>query len=337
MPEVFHFGNAWLDKKCNELAIPSVIVPGHRFYKSIRTIPIFALSFCRFLKKRNINMLHSHLYGSITGACLSAFSGNIPHIGTLHDNYTIEEKKIRIYSLLLAAFLGARLVAVSEKMRELLETSGKFPKRRLQTILNGVDLRKFDRPIKRELAYELRLNSNDIILICVGRLVDIKGHDILIEAFSRLKSEKQLKLLIVGDGPNMDHIRALVSQKGLIDNIKLLGLRDDVPSLLKLSDCFVLSSHSEGLSCSIIEAMASGLPAIATNVGGNFELIEDGKSGYLVPPNDPNVLAQRIQVLIDDEERRKDFGELSLRLAREKFSLQKMVTQYVEIYRTMIG
>jgi glycosyltransferase involved in cell wall biosynthesis len=334
-PEVFHFGNPWLIEKCKRFNVPSIIVPGYKFYKSIKTLPFFTLIFWRFLKHRGIDLLHSHLFGPITGACLATLLDRIPHIGTLHDTYTIEQKESRIRLLQFASFFGTRLVTVSHRMQRYLLSMGKFPDGCPETIPNGVDLGKFSGSVNNNLRFELQLDANDIILISVGRLVPIKGYDILVEAFSKIRSNRHAKLLIVGDGPTRKRIEDLVRDRKIGDRVKLLGFRDDVPDLLRISDCFVLSSRSEGLSYSIVEAMASGLPLVVTNVGGNLELVTDTECGYLVPPNDPAALAQKLQILIDNDVQRKEFGRQALKIAQDKFSVTVMVDKYIKKYREM--
>jgi len=221
-------------------------------------------------------------------------------------------------------------------MQRFLEATAKFPMGNFQTIPNGVDIEKFSGLKKAHLRTQLRLKTDDIVLICVGRLAKIKGHELLIEAFGKIKSHYPVKLLIVGDGPARENIENLITKKRMQNDIELLGIRNDIPDLLNLSDCFVLSSHSEGLSCSIIEAMAAGLPVVATDVGGNCELVRDGRSGYLVSPNDPIAFAEKLRILIEDKAKRKQFGHISLKIAQEKYSIDTMITRYVEIYRAMI-
>lgn len=335
--EIYHFGNSWLEKKCKEFNISNVIVPWHKLYKSIKTIPIFSITFARFLRKNKVDILHSHLFGSITGACLSTYLSNTPHIGTLHDVYTIEERRKRIYLLKMATLLGTRLITVSQQMRSYLNDLGRFRNGAMQTIVNGVDIEKFSKPVNKKLYSELHVNPEDIVFICVGRLEKIKGHDILIQAFSNIKPASNVKLLIVGDGPCRKEIENDIAKAGLQNNVIMLGHRDDIPELLKLSDCFVLASHSEGLSCSIIEAMAVGLPILATDVGGNCELVKDGENGYLVSCENSNALASKMQALINDEVKRKQFGKVSLRLAEEGFSLNTMIAKYINNYNEMLN
>ncbi len=335
-PEVYHFGNPWLEGQCRKHGIPTSMAPGHRWYKSAGTLPLFIPVFARFLKERRVDILHSHLFGPVTGACFAAYLAGIPHIGTLHDIYTIEEKKRRIWYIQLSSLLGTRLVTVSHQMKTYLTNLGRFNDRAFQTIVNGLDLDKFNLSCSREQHPELGLDPEDIVLICVGRLEKIKGHDILLKAFGLLKPRKHVKMLIVGDGPCRQEIDQQIIENGLLQNVRMLGQRNDIPELLNLSDCFVLSSRSEGLSCSIIEAMAAGLPVIATDVGGNSELVVNGENGYLVPPDHARILSLRLQSVIDDTIRRIKFGEKSLQFARIRYSLDTMIGKYADNYDSMM-
>jgi glycosyltransferase involved in cell wall biosynthesis len=335
-PVVFHFGNPWLEDKCREYGIPSLFVPGHRLFKSSTTIPFFSAVFAKFLRTQRVDILHSHLFGPVTGACFATYLARIPHIGTLHDIYTIEEKKKRIRYIRLSSFLGTTLVTVSHQMNRYLTNLGRFHNGTLQTIVNGVDIDRFNVSVSRNHYSELDLGPDDIVFACVGRLEQIKGHDVLIKAFSAMKPMHHVKLLIVGDGPIRKDIERQIQEKGLQNNVRMLGQRNDIPALLNLSDCFVLSSRSEGLSCSIIEAMASGLPVIATDVGGNSELVTDEVNGYLVPSENPDALSTRLQVIINDSLKRKKFAEMSLNRAREHYSLDGMLEKYVDNYNKMI-
>jgi L-malate glycosyltransferase len=335
-PEVYHFGNPWLEEKCREQGIPMSLAPGYKWYKSAGTLPFFIPVFARFLKEQRVDILHSHLFGPVTGACFAAYITRIPHIGTLHDIYTIEAKKRRVWYIQLSSLLGTRIVAVSHQMKTYLNNLGRFNDGALQTIVNGMDLDKFNLPCSRESHPELGLGPEDIVLICVGRLEKIKGHDILLKAFGLMQPGDHVKLLIVGDGPCRQEIDQQIIEEGLQQNVQMLGQRNDIPDLLNLSDCFVLSSRSEGLSCSIIEAMAAGLPVVATDVGGNSELVVNGKNGYLVPPEHAGILSLRLQCIMDDTVRRRKFGEMSLQFAREQYSLDTMIGKYADNYDSMM-
>jgi glycosyltransferase involved in cell wall biosynthesis len=336
-PEVYHFGNPWLEEKCREYNIPSLFVPGYRWYTSASTLPLFIPIFVRFLRKQRVDILHSHLFGAVTGASFAAYLAGIPHIGTFHDIYTVDEKKERIRYIRASSFLGTRLVTVSHQMKQYLSSLGKFENGVLQTIVNGVDLDKFTFSVNRNAYPELDLGPEDFVLICVGRLEEIKGHGILLKALGKIEPKNHVKLLIVGEGPCRQAIERQLGTENLQNNVRMLGHRDDVPALLNLSDCFVLSSRSEGLSCSIIEAMAAGLPVVASDVGGNSELVEHGVNGYLVPRDDPDAFSIRLQSVINDAARRKEFGQKSLKRVRDCYSIDVMIKKYVDNYEKMIA
>lgn len=338
-PEVFHFGNPWLVKKCAQLDIPCLLVPGYKLYKSFKTLPIFTVVFRNFIKQRKIDLLHSHLFGPITGSCFATFIARIPHLGTLHDTYTIDEKKNRMYLLRLASIIGTQLVTVSEDMRDYLCNNirfSEFKKNDIKVVLNGIDLKAYSQMRDNKLRSQLKISESDIVFICVGRLAKIKRHDVLIKAFSKLDTKKDVKLLIVGEGPTKQKIERLIVKLGLSKSVKMLGFRSDVPNLLAASDCFILSSQSEGLSYSITEAMASGLPVVVTDVGGNKELVLNEQSGYLVPPNNLDLFAEKMQCIIDDNKKRKQFGNKAKEIAHEKFSITTMIEKYINIYKKMI-
>lgn len=333
--EVLHFGNPWLSEKCAQFRIPASIVPGYKLYKSIITIPLFSIVFAQFLRSRKIDLLHSHLLGPITGASIGSYLARVSHLGTIHDTYSIDERQKRMYLIQLSLIFDTKLVTVSRYIHAYFSNKSALFSNYMKTIYNGIDVELYRVRRKSHIREELLLDPTEIVLISVGRLVAIKGYDVLIESFSQLESLLPLRLLIVGDGPNRKAIEIMIKEKGLVDKVKLLGFRDDVPELLRASDCFVLSSRSEGLSYSIMEAMASGLPQVITDVGGNSELVVDGVSGYLVPVDDHVAFAKKLQILIEDREKRKQFGGVASRIAKEKFSVKAMMDRYVFEYLDM--
>lgn len=335
-PEIWHFGNQWLIEKGKDYDIPMFIVPGYRFYKSIYTLPLFTYDLVRFIKKRKIDILHSHLFGTITGAFMSTFLTRILHIGTIHDTYTLEKKHM-VYILRLATIFGTKLVSVSTQMQNYIINVCKFPAGSLIVILNGINLGMYLKDSGVNVLTGLGLDKNNFIIISVGRLVEIKGHDIVIEAMCHIrKCFRPVKLLIVGDGPEKEKYARMIQDKRLEDIVMLLGFRDDIPDLLNSADCFVLASRSEGLSCSILEAMAAGLPVVTTDVGGNSELVENNISGYLVPPEEPIMLANKLLEIIEDDEKRGKFGNKSLEIVHNKFSVTTMVEHYVSLYKSFV-
>jgi L-malate glycosyltransferase len=335
-PEILHFGNRWLARKASELGLACTEAPAYRYYGSIKTLPLFAAAFATLLRKHRIDLVHSHLFGAIVGASMATVSARIPHIGTLHDTYTIEAKPSRFSLLQIASILGTRLVAVSEHMRSYLRSIRCLYRPEIQKIWNGVAVHEFTPSTKARIRKIFQLEQTDIVLISVARLIEIKRYDVLIKAFARLKNDIPARLVIVGDGPYRDRIQRLLTDYHVQDRVKLLGFRDDVQQLLSMSDCFVLASDSEGLSYSIMESMAAGIPAVVTDVGGNGELVIDGESGYLVPRNDERALAARFQELVRDRGLRDKLGNNARLRAAQHFSIQQTVGEYVALYNQLI-
>lgn len=333
-PEVWHVGNPWLVEQCRRHNIVCRELPGRRLYKSIKTLPLFVLLLAATIRWYKINLLHSHLVDAVASGAMAAFLARVPHVGTLHDVYSLLDDVRKVRLLRIASFLGTKIVAVSAQIKMSIEKLSMCNGVTVEVIPNGTDLDTFSRSTPwRDVRPSLGIRHGEVVLISVGRLVNIKGFESLIETIGRLLlNDVQAKLLIVGDGPDRSHYEELIRGKGLSANIWLLGQRDDVPDLLKSSDCFVLASRSEGLSCSIIEAMAAGLPVVATDVGGNSELVQEGRSGYLVPYGDLDALASRLKQIVMEGDRRSQLGEAGANLAAQRFSLKSMVARYVSLY-----
>lgn len=332
---VLHFGNSWLENKCTEYGIASSCLPGYRYYKSITTIPLFAFLLNRFLKNSDIDILHSHLVDPIVGSCIGAFLSNTPHVGTLHDVHTLKEQPAKLWLLQLSAFLRTNLITVSSDVERYIMSNVRAFQKAYRTIYNGVDMARFaTADVMKDFSFKesLGLAKDDFIFVCVGRLAEIKNHESLIKAFSSCQFGKNVKLLIVGDGPLRQSIEKLIVTCDVSESVKMLGLRNDIPELLGISDCFVLSSLSEGLSCSIIESMAAGLPSIVTNVGGNPELVQEGVTGYLVDPNNPSALCEQMKKMYVQDRERKKMAAAARAVAYDRFSMDTMLKEYVAVY-----
>lgn len=333
--EVLHFGNSWIEESCRKYGIPSVLVTGHKYYKSIVTIPVFMFIFFLFLKKRNISILHSHLFDSIVAASIPAFLAGIPHVGTLHDVFSIENNKLRCYILKLTALIGTRIVTVSKQISIHLNYLCKWG-RNYSVIKNGVDISKFRNLENTITKKSLGIDDDIFVIISVGRLVEVKGFDVLIQAIDLLKNiNDKIVLVIIGDGPERQNYEEMIASFNLEKHIKMLGHRDDVHSLLSVGDCYALASRSEGLSCSIIEAMAAGLPLIVTDVGGNGELVKQGVNGLLVDSENPKNLADAIKILLYDGAKRNELAKNSLIISEEEFSIDSTLKQYIKCYNRL--
>jgi glycosyltransferase involved in cell wall biosynthesis len=185
-------------------------------------------------------------------------------------------------------------------------------------------------------APKARLEGDPPTIVTVGRLAAPKDFVTLVRALGRLEPGS-FRALIVGDGPDRASVEVEIDRLGLRDAVTLLGERQDVPALLAESDVFVLSSLSEGMPISILEAMAAGLPLVASRVGGVPELVVDGETGLLVPPGDPEALAEALARIVAEPGLRRRLGQTSLDRAVERFDLPAFHDAHLRLYRALLA
>ena len=248
------------------------------------------------------------------------------------DGLDPRRKRIR---RLLQPFI-TRFVCVSLELgRWLVEDIG-VPSSKVETIHNGVDVARFITPDKSSARSALGIGPNDLVVGSVGRLDPVKGHASLIGAFATLAPRFPSSVLIIaGDGPLRGDLERLVDELALRNRVRLLGERRDVPTVLAALDIFVLPSLAEGMSNTILEAMASALPVVATRVGGNPELVESGSTGMLVPASDRGALVHAIEMYLDDGHLRHLHGKNGRGRTVEHFSLARMADDYSTLYRNL--
>ncbi|NOX36459.1 MAG: glycosyltransferase [Calditrichaeota bacterium] len=295
----------------------------------------------RKIKSDGIQILQIHNWSTfLEGVIIKLF---YPRIKLVHVQQGMEYEltlkatplKRRIRKILRHLFMPLVTVAVgcSRQAREFLKRE--WGARRTILIYNSVDTEKF----KGEVTPESRIDTDGYFTVCtVGRIVPVKNFLCLFKAIHLLKDRiPRLRLYHIGanpakgqryDGELIDYIK----RHQLNDHIIFLGPRNDLPTLLGNFDVFALTSFSEGLSFSLLEAQASGLPAVATRVGGNPEVVRDGVNGYLVPSDDEQAVADAIYKLYADAEKRKEMGKKAREIVKQYFSVDVMVEQYQTLY-----
>jgi sugar transferase (PEP-CTERM/EpsH1 system associated) len=241
--------------------------------------------------------------------------------------------------------LITRYVAVSPDLqRWLIDRVGIRPSGVVH-IPNGIDVAKFKvahgRRGPRKLLGDFA-PPGTMLVGNVARLDKVKDHACLILAFKILcdqpgQTHDHCRLVIAGEGPQRGALEPQIAQLGLTEKVRLLGDRDDVPNLLAECDVFVLSSIAEGMPLTLLEAMAAGLPVITTNVGGTASVVVAGKTGILLPPSDPQKLADAIGVYVNDEKLRHQHGEAGYAHVVARFSLDKMMCAYETLYDQLLG
>lgn len=252
----------------------------------------------------------------------------------------------RKYNLLRRAIrpLVQRYIAVSQDLASWLVTTVGVDSARVCQIYNGVaqDVfhpRRMERP---DLAPPGFVPPGAVVVGTVGRLAEVKDQATLIRGFAaalRARPEwcSRLRLVVVGDGPLRSALENRIREQGVQELVWLTGDRDDVPDLLRMMDLFVLPSLGEGISNTLLEAMASGLPLIASRVGGNPELVDEGSNGSLVPVGDPAALAQAICAYVEDEERMHRHGATGREKVGKRFLWDRCVESYLGVYDDLLG
>lgn len=245
-----------------------------------------------------------------------------------------------------------RYVVVCDFFRPWLKASCGVRERKIVYIPNGVDTNKFfpppsqaealghstpiPTPDKSKLRLKLGLPRDAVLIGSIGRLDPVKDFPTLLKAFQQLLSTAtDAKLVIVGDGPIRPQLAELCRTLALDSSVHWLGERSDIPELLRCFDVFVQTSIFEGMSNTILEAMASGLPIVATNTGGNPELISNGRNGMLVPVGSPEKLTATLSLLMSDQSLRLRYGSASRSLVENQFDLSQMAQRYAAMYESL--
>lgn len=237
----------------------------------------------------------------------------------------------------LLAPLVTEFVTVSRDLARWLTEDVGIPARKVTHICNGVDTDRF-LPGDRDAARRAIGVPNGLAVVgTVGRLDPVKDHMGLIRAFAEGVAYRAAILVIAGDGPTRPELAELVRTLGVEDRVRLLGERADIPLVLRALDLFVLPSVGEGISNAILEAMATGLPVVATRVGGNGELVSDGLTGRLIEPRSTAALAQAIRQYLDDPVLGKMHGRAARDRAERDFSLERMLAGYADLYRRCLA
>jgi len=230
-----------------------------------------------------------------------------------------------------------RQTCVSESARKFTHEKSSIPLEKLIAVPNAVDLSKFENLESGKLRRKLEVADDVAILLTVGRLSKQKGLQFLLRAMPEVLNKfSKVSLALVGAGEDEAALKELTRELGIQEAVRFLGWHSEIPEFLKDADLFVLPSLWEGMPNVILEAMASGVPSVATEVGGTTELVSDGETGFLVPPADSGALARKIISLLKDEELRTRMGRNALERARSHFSPGRMIDRNEQLYDELL-
>ena len=303
--------------------------PGHGFGWTVRLWKLLRSLKPDLVHTRNLAALEAQFVAAAAGIRATVHG---EHGRDVFDLYGQNWK----YNLLRRAAqpFVSNYIAVSQDLETWLRLAIRVPPRKLHHIYNGVDSEKFH---PREGARPAFAHPDSIVFGSVGRMVAVKDYPTLTRAFIQLVRQQperaaRARLVIVGEGPARKTCLDLLQAAGLAHLAWLPGARDDIADIMQVLDVFVLPSKNEGISNTILEALASGLPVIATAVGGNLELVEAGVNGMLVQPGDVGGMAQALLGYLDAPARIAEHGEHARQHAVQRFSIPVMAEAYATVY-----
>jgi len=310
--------------------------------------PLLVARLARVLRSRGVQILHSLNWGTYLESVLAAKVSGVPV--RIHAQRGMERgnfegisnfrRRARYLSMRFGANAVARIITVSQEIRRWVVEEWKAPPEKVLLIPNGVPLPTWTaRPEERaRLRRELGLGEESLLVLAVGRLSPVKNYPLLLRAAAELARMAPLaRVLIARDGPERPALEEMRRELRLEERVFFLGWRRDVRELLSMVDLYVLSSRSEGSPQALLEAMAAGLPTVATAVGGCEEIVVHGRTGLLVPPDDAHGLALALASLLDDRRGRRAMGEESRSRVRSRYSSSAMLDTYESLYQGLLG
>ena len=293
-----------------------------RSFKSARTARHIA-AFARWCRAVQVAIVHTtELYSNIFGLPGAALAGVPVRIGNRRE--INPDKSGAQIAMQRAAYAFAHTVVANSRAAAARLRAERVPARKIAIVPNGVD---FDRVRDHQPRPRLRK------VVVVANLRREKGHDVLIDAaVDVLRRFPDAAFEIVGGGPELEPLLARAEQRGVLHAFTFLGHRDDVPARLADADLFVLPSRSEAFPNAVLEAMAAGLPVVASGVGGILELVDDGRTGLLAPAGEAQPLAEHIAALMADPILAARLGAAARDAARARYSFDRMVAAFDSIY-----
>ena len=294
-------------------------------------------------RRKKVDIVHSGNWVTMVEAFLGAKLAQVPTIIHMEQGMELNDLEnlsgfqncARRVCKRLSSFGIKKIVTVSDDLKNYLHGTTRIKKDKIEVIYNSVDVRSYSKgnTDRKTVRAQLGLSDRNIMIGSVGRLVGVKNYSSLIESMIQVtKADHEVKLFIIGDGPLREELESQIDISGLNQSVALMGERNDIPDLLGAMDIYVLPSIFEGISISILEAMAAKLPVVATRVGGNPEIIVKGKTGFLVESRNSGELALRLIELAKDQGKRSDFSKAAFRRVKEVFNNEIMVSEYSELY-----
>lgn len=310
---------------------------------SLTRCPGFDLGLVKKLRKqireRRIDIVHCHQYTPWVYGLLAAKGLKARVIFTEHGRFHPDRYRYKAMLLNpLMSLMTHRIVAISEATKSALARYEFIPKSRIRVVYNGIRALEVAPGDSASLRQELGVPESELIFGTVARLDPVKNQALMLDAFAELLTQvPDSRLLIVGDGPERSYLEQKAKNLGIDSKVIFTGFKTEPARYLAAMDLFLLSSHTEGTSMTLLEAMSLGIPAIGTRVGGNPEIIIDGETGLLTEPGSVNSFERAMKLLATDSKLRRKLSTESIKTFSRAFSQERMVGSYASIYNGTKG
>jgi glycosyltransferase involved in cell wall biosynthesis len=297
------------------------------------------LRLVRLVRAWHPTVLHSHmLHANLMARALRPFTRIPAVVSTIHNIY--EGGRVRMLGYRLSNGLVDHMTIISQAAADRFIRDRIVPRALLEVVPNGVDTERY-RSVPAGTRERLRVSlglGGEFAWLAVGRFEVAKDHPNMLRAFARVRATwPDAVLLLVGRGSLQAEVEALAGTLGLDGRVRFVGTREDVPELMTIADGYVMSSAWEGMPMVLLEAAAAGLPIVATRVGGNQEVVQEGVSGFLVPPSDDQALAAAmLRLMALPETERRAMGARGREQVRRDYGLERVVDRYETIYRGVL-
>lgn len=280
----------------------------------------------QLMKKERPEVVHTHIYAARYALPVAAFCGIPKKIHTVHNIAQQEQAKAgKIVNKFMFKHCGVVPVALSEEVKKTVEEVYELPAEQIPVIFNGVDLSNCK--VKEDYT-----KKDEFKIVHIGRFMDVKNHAMILKTFAMFsKRHMDAKLQLIGEGELRKDMVHLAQELGVENSVEFVGLQSNVYPWLHNADIFILPSKFEGMPMTLIEAMGTGLPIIASAVGGVPDMLTDGESAMLIKPESEQLLAS-LEMIYHDESIRRVLGQKALQRSLA-FSSETMAQRYIEIYR----
>ena len=309
----------------------------------------------QLVRQHNVGLVHAHqyspfFYAATARSLFETLRGKPPILFTEHGRHFPDHRSLRrVVANKLLLTRRDRVTAVGEFVKQALIENEGIRGRRIEVIYNGIDASQFGAAvydgdvakaaaIRREVRAEMDLDPDAPLVLQVARLHPVKDHVTAVAAMAYVVQDvPNAVLVMVGDGVEKRRVSAKAHEFGVTNNIRMLGMRNDVPRFMVAADVFMLTSLSEGISVTLLEAMASSKPIVATDVGGNSEVVSHGKNGLLCRSSDARDIGGSLTALLRNPQLQSQMGRAGRERLLEMFTQERMHAGYTRIYDDMLG